>query len=129
MATHNQASPAIISWEGDAFDKLRSWPKPIQFDFGTSLREMQHGRAAKLNVRPMQSIGDGVFELKDADAARWYRMIYLARIDDVIYVLDCFEKDTAKTERKDLKRASVRLAKVRQRLMGEKRDAKRKRPQ
>jgi hypothetical protein len=28
---------------------------------------MQNGRAAKLQVRPMQSIGTGVFELKDAD--------------------------------------------------------------
>jgi phage-related protein len=46
---------------------LKSWPKAIQWDFGTSLREMQNGRTAKLQVRPMQSIGAGVFELKDAD--------------------------------------------------------------
>ena len=88
----------------------------MQWDFGNSLREMQHGRPAKLNVRPMQSIGPGVFELKDADESTWYRMLYLARINDVIYVLDCFEKDTAKTERKDLKTAGNRLAAIRQRM-------------
>ena len=71
---------ASISWEGDSWEVLKSWPKPVQWDFGNSLREMQHGRSAKLNVRPMQSIGSGVFELKDADENAWYRMVYLARV-------------------------------------------------
>ena len=58
---------------------------------GNSVREMQYGRPAALNLRPMQSIGPGVFALKDADERAWYRMVYLARVRDVIYVLDCFE--------------------------------------
>jgi phage-related protein len=57
---------------------------PIQWDFGNCLREMQNGRAAKLQVRPMQSIGVGVFELKDADDKTQYRKVYLARIEDTI---------------------------------------------
>ncbi len=117
---------ASISWEGDSWKVLKSWPKPIQWDFGNSLREMQNGRPAKLNVRPMQSIGAGVFELKDADEKAWYRMIYLARIEDTIYVLDCFEKDTARTERKDLRTAESRLSQVKQRIMEERKREKRK---
>ena len=70
----------------------------MRIDFGLSLNEMQEGRPATLDVRPMQSIGQGVYELKTDDDADWYRLIYLARINDVIYVLDCFEKDTRKTE-------------------------------
>ncbi len=62
----------------------------IKKDFGTSLREMQCGRAAKLQIRPMQSIGAAVFELKHADKRIWYRMVYLAHIEDTIYALDCF---------------------------------------
>jgi phage-related protein len=117
---------ASISWEGDSWKVLKSWPKAMQWDFGNSLREMQHGRAAKLNVRPMQSIGQGVFELKDSDERTWYRMVYLARVEDTIYVLDCFEKDTAKTERKDLNTARNRLAAVKQRILEERRNEKRK---
>ena len=117
---------ATISWEGDAWDVLKSWPKAIQWDFGNSLREMQHGRAARLQVRPMQSIGAGVFELKDADEKTWYRMVYLARIEDTIYVLDCFEKDTARTERKDLRTAESRLSHVKQRILEERKREKRK---
>jgi phage-related protein len=117
---------ASISWEGDSWKVLKSWPKPIQWDFGNSLREMQNGRLAKLQVRPMQSIGAGVFELKDADEKTWYRMVYLARIEDTIYVLDCFEKNTAKTERKDLHTAAARLSQVKQRILEERKREKRK---
>ena len=72
----------------------------------------------------MQSIGDGVFELKDSDKSTWYRVIYIARKNDVIFVLDCFEKDSRKTERHDIERARARLKQVRQRLMEERKNAK-----
>ncbi len=74
----------------------------------------------------MPSIAKGVFELKTDDERAWYRMVYLARIDDVIYVLDCFEKDTRKTEKKDIKTAVARWKNVQQRLTEERRDEKRK---
>ncbi len=74
----------------------------------------------------MQSIGDGVFELKDSDESGWYRMIYLARKNDILFVLDCFEKDSRKTARRDIARAKVRFKRVRQRLMEEQKDAKHK---
>jgi phage-related protein len=123
---NEQTRMATVSWEGDSWKVLKSWPKAIQWDFGNSLREMQYGRAAKLQVRPMQSIGSGVFELKDADEKTWYRMVYLARIEDTVYVLDCFEKNTAKTERKDLHTAAARLSNVRQRILEERKREKRK---
>ncbi len=74
----------------------------------------------------MPSIARGVFELKTDDERAWYRLVYLARIDDVIYVLDCFEKDTRKTEKKDIKTALARWKSVQQRLLEERRDEKRK---
>ena len=126
MAPTERKRMATISWEGDSWKVLKSWPRAIQWDFGNSLREMQNGRVAKLQVRPMQSIGAGVFELKDADEKTWYRMVYLARIEDTIYVLDCFEKDTAKTERKDLRTAESRLSQVKQRMLEERKREKRK---
>jgi phage-related protein len=74
----------------------------------------------------MQSIAQGVFELKAADEAAWYRVIYLSRIEDTIYVLDSFTKNTRKTEKNDLNRARARQSQVRRRLQKEKIDAKRK---
>lgn len=73
----------------------------------------------------MPSIAKGVFELKTDDERAWYRLVYLARIVDVIYVLDCFEKDTRKTEKKDIKTATARLKNVQRRLLERRRDEKR----
>ncbi len=99
---------AAISWEGDSLGVVRGWPKAIREDFGVALGEMQEGRAATLRVRPMPSIAAGVFELKDADEKKWYRLIYLARVENTIYVLHGFTKNTAKTEKRELVTAEQR---------------------
>ena len=109
----------MISWEGDSREVLRAWPKAIREDFGVALGEMQEGKMAALPVRPMPSIAAGVFELKDSDESKWYRLVYLARIADIIFVLHCFTKNTAKTERRDLTTAKQRWKQVQQRLREE----------
>lgn len=116
---------ATISWEGDSREVLRQWPKTIRGDFGIALGRMQEGKEASLPVRPMPSIAASVFELKDADKSKWYRMIYLARIEDTIYVLHCFTKNTARTERNDLSTAEDRWKRVQQRLREEQKNEKR----
>ncbi len=126
MAPPAKIRRLLISWEGDTLNVLRGWPKPIREDFGVALGEMQEGRAATLAVRPMPSIAPSIFELKDADERKWYRMIYLARVKDTIYVLHCFEKDTAKTEKRDLNTAEQRWKQVQQRLREEQKDEKQK---
>jgi phage-related protein len=122
--TVSKAPSASISWEGDSWETLKSWPRDMQHSFGVALREMQEGRRPNLDARPMQSMGKGVFELKDADDATWYRMLYLARIDDVIYELDCFTKNTRKTEGNTLSKARTRLSWVRSRIQEMKTDGK-----
>lgn len=123
----NPSGSASISWEGDSLDILRTWERSVQRDIGLSLRNLQEGQRPTLAARPMQSIGQGVFELKAQDEATWYRVVYLSRIEDTIYVLDSFTKKTRKTEKNDLNRARARLKRVKQRLQKEKIDAKRKR--
>jgi phage-related protein len=120
----SKAQAASISWEGDSWETLKSWPREIQHSFGIALREMQEGRRPMLDARPMQSVGKGVFELKDADDATWYRMLYLARIENTIYVLDCFTKNTRKTASNTLGKARTRLSQVRLRIQETKRDGK-----
>jgi phage-related protein len=124
MAASVKARRAAVSWEGDSREVLRAWPKPIREDFGVALGEMQEGNAAALPVRPMPSIAPGVFELKDSDDTKWYRLVYLARIEDTIYVLHCFTKNTAKTEKRDLATAEQRWRQVQQRLREEQRHEK-----
>jgi phage-related protein len=118
MASRASTRRADVSWEGDSRDVLRSWPKDIRSDFGIALDALQQGGLPALAIRPMQSIAAGVFELKDADESKWYRLVYLARIEDTIYVLHCFTKNTAKTERRDIEKAKQRWKQVQQKIRG-----------
>jgi phage-related protein len=64
----------------------------------------------------MASVGKGVWELKTDDDRSWCRVMYLSRIQGVIYVLHAFEKDSAKTDRRDIETATDRLKAVNLRL-------------
>ena len=72
----------------------------------------------------MQSIGRGVFELRQADANGWYRIVYMQRIAGRLFMLHSFVKKSAKTSQRDLNIAKQRLKGVRERLAKEKKDAK-----
>jgi phage-related protein len=68
----------------------------------------------------MNAIGPGVFELRDQDERAWYRVIYLAKVRNVIHVLHCFEKRHRKTPVKEINTARQRLKAVRARMIQEK---------
>jgi phage-related protein len=73
----------------------------------------------------MRSIGPGVHELKETDDHAWYRVIYPSKIENRISVSHCFEKESRKTDRRDIAIASQRLKLVRQRLKAQKSHEKR----
>jgi phage-related protein len=109
-------SPAEIHWEGDSREVITGFPDPVRADLGFSLWQLQQGEVPASPTRRMESVGSGVWELKEQDERKWYRVIYLSRINNVIYVLHCFEKQSRKTDRRDLETAKERLARVRQRI-------------
>ncbi len=65
----------------------------------------------------METVGPGVWELREQDARAWYRVLYLTRIGNVIHVLHAFEKSSHKTDKRDLELARERLARVRNRIV------------
>jgi phage-related protein len=103
---------AQIHWVGDAKEVLSAFPQEVKGVFGYSLRRLQRGLLPDCDARRIQSVGKGVWELKTADERTWYRMIYLTRIGDALYVLHAFEKDSRKTDRRDLVIAQSRLKTV-----------------
>jgi len=102
-------------WEGDSLDVIRRFPASVRQDLGAELRRLQTGDRP-LNSRTMPSIGARVYELREQDERAWYRVIYLARIGNRIYILHCFEKKSAKTGKSDLALAKARLKRVLARL-------------
>ena len=109
-------SAAELHFEGDSLEVLSGFPDEVQTGARFSLRQLQIGREPTSQTRSMSSIGSGVYELKEADERAWYRAIYLSKVDDTIYVLHCFEKESRKTDRRDIEVARQRLKLVRQRL-------------
>jgi phage-related protein len=115
---------ATIVWEGDSREVLKDFPESVRQNFGFELWQLQFGERPS-DYRPLTSVGPGVFELRDQDNRAWYRVVYLSRIEDVIYVLHCFEKKSRETPRKDFEKAKQRLKAVTARLEEEKRHEKR----
>ena len=114
---------AQIAWEGDSREVLRGFPEGVRQNFGFELWQLQLGERPS-DYRPLPSIGAGVFELRDQDERAWYRVVYLSRINDVIYVLHCFEKKSREMPRRDFEKAKQRLKVVKARLTEEKRHEK-----
>ncbi len=100
-----------IQWEGDSKLVVRSFPESVRQDLGAGLRMLQSGLLPDWSRR-MVSVGPGVFELKTYDERSWYRLLYLSKIGNTIYVLHAFEKKSAKTEKRDLEVAKKRLQSV-----------------
>jgi len=72
--------------------------------------------------KAVQAVGPGVYELREADARAWYRVLYTRRTK-VIQVLHCFEKRTNAIEQKDIETAKARLKRVMEAEREEKRNA------
>lgn len=118
------APDADIAWEGNSKEVISAFPNEVKQNLGYQLRRLQRGEAP-MDYRSMPSIGQGVFELRDQDERSWYRVIYLSRINNVIHVLHCFEKKSRVTPQNHANTARTRLAAVKQRLVAERKHAKR----
>ena len=57
----------------------------------------------------MPAVGKGVWEIRIKDEAGQFRVIYIAKLNDIVYVLHCFQKKTQKTAQKDLELSTKRL--------------------
>ena len=113
--------PAIVVWEGDSKEVLKSFPKKIRAAFGLEIRCLQDADMPT-NSRPMQSIGKRVYELRQMDSNGWYRVIYLQRIAGRLFMLHSFVKKSAKTSQRDVSIARQRLKDVQARLAEEKKN-------
>lgn len=115
MVRDRRVDGVEVAWEGDSLKTLRGFPTDVRADLGAELRRLQCGELP-LNSRPMKSIGARVYEIKEQDDRAWYRVVYLAKVENRIYVLHCFEKQSAKTSLRDLQLAKARLQAVLARL-------------
>ncbi|QJE74542.1 type II toxin-antitoxin system RelE/ParE family toxin [Aerophototrophica crusticola] len=100
-------SPKPIIFRGTSLQDLRDFPEPVRREAGYQLGRVQSG-LEPTDWKPMQGIGPGVQEIRVRDGLGAFRVIYVAKFADAIYVLHCFQKKTAKTSGPDLDLAAQR---------------------
>jgi phage-related protein len=90
-----------VIFRGSTLDDLRAFPGSARRKAGHQLDHVQNGREPD-DWKPMNSVGRGVQEIRIKDAAGAFRVIYVAKFAEAVYVLHCFQKKTEKTSKADL---------------------------
>lgn len=96
-----------VAFLGSSLDDLRAFPPSARREAGHQLDQVEQGRDPD-DWKPMNAIGQGVREIRIRDTIGAFRVIYVAKFRDAIYVLHCFQKKTQATGRPDLELATKR---------------------
>jgi phage-related protein len=100
-----------IRWVGSAYDDLLAFPKDTRKDAGFQLGKVQAGLEPG-DSKPFDDVGVGTREIRIRDASGIYRVLYVAKFEEAIYVLHCFQKKTQVTSKQDKAIAAARYRAV-----------------
>lgn len=100
-----------LEFLGDSLEQLRDFPETARKEAGVQLHKVQQGIQPS-NWKPMTSVGQGVREIRIRDEAGIFRVLYITKIEDTVYVLHAFQKKTLQTAKRDLDLAATRLRQI-----------------
>ncbi len=95
-----------LHFVGASLADLRRFPAEPRREAGFQLDAVQRG-LDPADWKPLPTVGVGVREIRIHLLGQW-RVIYVARFAEAVYVLHCFEKKSRKTRREDLELARER---------------------
>ena len=104
-----------VRFVGGSLEELKQFPAGARREAGFELSNVQAGLQPS-DWKPMSSIGPGAVEIRIKDVTGIYRVIYVARFEEAVYVLHAFQKKSRKT-----RKADIELARARYRMMVEQR--------
>jgi len=96
-----------LQWRGSSYKDLLSFPDESRREAGYQLGFVQLGFEPS-DWKPMSSIGQGVKEFR-IHVEGEFRVIYIAKYEEAIYVLHAFQKKTQKTPKRDIDIARTRF--------------------
>jgi phage-related protein len=96
-----------VKFRGTALTDLRSFPLSAKREVGHQIDHLQRGLEPD-DWKPMPTVGAGVREIRVRDEAGAFRVIFVAKFADAVYVLHCFQKKTQRTSKLDIDLAQVR---------------------
>lgn len=96
-----------VTWIGGSRQTVKEFEPLARQRVGRQLARVQDGLEPE-DWKPMPSIGIGVKEIRVRENGA-YRLVYVAKFSEAIYVLHAFEKKSQKTPKPDIELARARF--------------------
>jgi len=103
--------PKPIRWLGSSFRDFGRLPVEAREEIGIQLLRVQK-EIQPLDWKPMITIGVGVKEIRIRNRNNIFRVFYLAKYSDLVYVLHVFQKKSQKTNIRDIHIAKRRFKSI-----------------
>jgi phage-related protein len=97
----------LVKWLGNSHESIRDFPSDPRREAGYQLERVQAGKDPA-DWKPMPSVGLGVKEIRVREGGA-FRVIYVARFSEAVYVLHAFQKKASKTPKPDIELARKRF--------------------
>lgn len=99
-----------LEWRGSSYKDIKDenvFTLNARSEAGYQLNKVQSGDDPD-NWKPFNDVGPGTKEIiVDVDNG-WFRVMYVAKFEEAIYVLHCFKKKTNQTSQHDKELAATR---------------------
>jgi phage-related protein len=99
-----------LKFVGSSLDDVRNFPDEARRAAGFELRAVQSGLDPS-DWKPLEAIGPGTKEIRIHVLGEW-RVIFVAKFHDAVYVLHSFKKKSRKTSRQDIELARKRYRQI-----------------
>jgi len=100
-----------IRWVGTAYQDILEFPAEPRKEAGFQLGKVQAGLEPD-NWKPFDEVGSGTKEIRIHETTGIYRVMYVAKFEEAVYVLHCFQKKTEATTKHDKDVAEARYRAV-----------------
>jgi phage-related protein len=100
-----------IRWVGSSYDDLLAFPEEPRRTAGFQLGKVQAGLEPD-DFKPFDDVGAGAREIRIREPDGIYRVMYVAKFEEAVYVLHCFQKKTQTTSKQDKAIAEARYRAV-----------------
>lgn len=90
-----------LNWRGTSLNDVKAFPLDAKKQAGFELNKVQYGQSPT-NFKSVNRWGAGVIEIKIKGEDGEYRVIYVAKFAEAVYVLHAFNKKTQQTSPRDV---------------------------
>jgi len=100
-----------VQWLDKTLDEILEFPAPIRRQAGFQLAKVESGESPD-DWKSLSGIGSGIIEIRLRGTEGIFRVVFVAKFPEAIYVLHCFQKKTQALSKHDVQIISRRYRAV-----------------